>query len=447
MTSRKDWFCNNIKETVSNLEVIVANDGKLRWEGVGNIQINLKNDVFSTTICDVILIPGLRINSLSVSKLISYVVIFYKDGCELLDNNVNSSVIETAINIGGIYRLNFSEDNFSYSKIDPCQILANAVILDNHGLNNHGLWHKCLVHLYRISMRLLRDNMAIGVNFSNGDENRQCVPCIEGKQSKKPFKTSGSKRVKANLELLHADQCGPMSVSSWSGAKLYPVLLQKKNGQAIKSLWLLSKIYPERNKHEREFPDHVLYNTICFENTACKPDNFHDCDLKKNWKNAMKKEYQSLIDNETWDLVDLPANKKAVSCKWVYNLKSGAHGKKCKARLDFKRSENEPCLFFKFRNVNPPISKPNQYSIQGRAAMVARREKLIRKAYLQSTFVRASVNTIKPTDSTPSRVTPTNYHGNWHEEATTKTNFIIICVDNGMFAWLSGLAIAIKLFM
>ncbi|KAG5889226.1 hypothetical protein JTB14_006362 [Gonioctena quinquepunctata] len=55
-------------------------------------------------------IPGLPTNLLSVSKLISkgYVVIFYKDRCRLLDNNVNISVIATATNVGGIYRLNTS---------------------------------------------------------------------------------------------------------------------------------------------------------------------------------------------------------------------------------------------------------------------------------------------------------------------------------------------------
>ncbi|KAG5881146.1 hypothetical protein JTB14_034275 [Gonioctena quinquepunctata] len=52
------------------------------------------------------------------------------------------------------------------------------------------------------------------------------------------------------------------------------------------------KMYPGRNRHKREFSDHVLYDIICFENTACEPDNFYGAlsyDNKKHWKDAIKK--------------------------------------------------------------------------------------------------------------------------------------------------------------
>ena len=32
-------------------------------------------------------------------------------------------------------------------------------------------------------------------------------------------------------------------------------------------------------------------------------------------------EYQSLIDNQTWDLVELPPNKTAIGSKWVFKAK------------------------------------------------------------------------------------------------------------------------------
>lgn len=38
----------------------------------------------------------------------------------------------------------------------------------------------------------------------------------------------------------------------------------------------------------------------------------------KVWMKAMQNEYDFLIDNKTWELVDLPKGKKPVKCKWVF---------------------------------------------------------------------------------------------------------------------------------
>jgi hypothetical protein len=55
----------------------------------------------------------------------------------------------------------------------------------------------------------------------------------------------------------------------------------------------------------------------------------------KKWIEAMKCEIQSMIKNQTWDLVKLPPGRKVVDCKWTYKIKSGDHGQpeRYKARL------------------------------------------------------------------------------------------------------------------
>ena len=44
-------------------------------------------------------------------------------------------------------------------------------------------------------------------------------------------------------------------------------------------------------------------------------------DTKKKWEQGMKEEMDSLVNNQTWDLVQLSAGKRAFQNKWVYRLK------------------------------------------------------------------------------------------------------------------------------
>ena len=55
----------------------------------------------------------------------------------------------------------------------------------------------------------------------------------------------------------------------------------------------------------------------------------------KEWKLATDAEYQSFIDNDTWDLVELPEGRSAVGCKWVFKVKYNGEGKveRFKSRL------------------------------------------------------------------------------------------------------------------
>lgn len=50
------------------------------------------------------------------------------------------------------------------------------------------------------------------------------------------------------------------------------------------------------------------------------------CDDRENWISAMKEEIESLHENGTWELVDLPENKKPIGCKWVYKIKTNENG-------------------------------------------------------------------------------------------------------------------------
>ena len=63
--------------------------------------------------------------------------------------------------------------------------------------------------------------------------------------------------------------------------------------------------------------------------------NYEEAVQKKEWVEAMNEEYQSIINNDVWDIVPRPEGKSIVSSKWIYKVKHAADGsiEKYKARF------------------------------------------------------------------------------------------------------------------
>lgn len=56
---------------------------------------------------------------------------------------------------------------------------------------------------------------------------------------------------------------------------------------------------------------------------------------KDKWIIAMQDEIESMKENKTWNLVELPSDRKAIGCKWIFKIKMDSSGKisRYKARL------------------------------------------------------------------------------------------------------------------
>lgn len=66
-----------------------------------------------------------------------------------------------------------------------------------------------------------------------------------------------------------------------------------------------------------------------------EPANLEEAMADPNWRGAMQSEYDSIIKNHTWDLVDWPTKRKVIGTKWVWKAKYRSDGslEKYKARL------------------------------------------------------------------------------------------------------------------
>jgi hypothetical protein len=59
----------------------------------------------------------------------------------------------------------------------------------------------------------------------------------------------------------------------------------------------------------------------------CYEEAMH-VETKKKWEQGMEEEMDSLVNNQTWDLVHFHEGKRALHNKWVYKLKEEDGGKK-----------------------------------------------------------------------------------------------------------------------
>ena len=71
--------------------------------------------------------------------------------------------------------------------------------------------------------------------------------------------------------------------------------------------------------------DHVAYRAC----EIIEPKTIEEAlasDHAKEWKIAADSEYEALLQNETWELVELPEDREAIGCKWVFKIKYTSSG-------------------------------------------------------------------------------------------------------------------------
>jgi hypothetical protein len=69
-----------------------------------------------------------------------------------------------------------------------------------------------------------------------------------------------------------------------------------------------------------------------------EPASFVEAEHSPSWRKAMMEEMDSIEENGTWSLIDLPPGRKLIVVKWVFKVKRDKHGavSKHKAHLVIK---------------------------------------------------------------------------------------------------------------
>lgn len=112
-------------------------------------------------------------------------VVYDLEGCKVFNNlrsKITGNVVATASEVSGIYRLDIASSGTEKSLSDNLASMISKVECDSF------LWHRHLGHLNRVSLNLLRDNLALGVNYKgDATDSPPCVACIKAKQARCHF--------------------------------------------------------------------------------------------------------------------------------------------------------------------------------------------------------------------------------------------------------------------
>ena len=102
----------------------------------------------------------------------------------------------------------------------------------------------------------------------------------------------------------------------------------------------------QRNPHVR-FIEEEFYAADALTANINEPNNISEAckgEHSIHWKETTDCEYDSLLSNDTWDLVPLPEGKNVVGSCWVFKLKRNSDGsveryKACLVAQGYSQSE------------------------------------------------------------------------------------------------------------
>ncbi|CAI7903315.1 unnamed protein product [Closterium sp. NIES-54] len=191
--------------------IVFGNDKSLPVVGVGSTCLIV--DSGPVDITNVLHVPGLKVNLLSVSQLAKKGVTFTMDDAKMNLFWKGEQFAQGVLN-GELYQLKTPAKAASSNVAQGSKATLKA-------------WHNRLAHAnYESVKELANKGLAKGVDVIAGDDEKGlCAACVEGKMARKPFGSRTSPLAKDPLALVHMDVFGPMRHASKGGARFLLVML------------------------------------------------------------------------------------------------------------------------------------------------------------------------------------------------------------------------------
>ena len=214
-----DMLFDKIHSLKEPSEVLLGDSHVLRAKGRGSVVVNMNlpdGDV-ECTLNDVLYVPELSYNLLSVSRAseTGKDITFTTTGCQIFDET--QELMAEGTKIGNLFYLN----------CQPVSMSSGLVAAD---LSQKDIvWHKRFGHLGEKNLqKLANDKLVKEFDYDASKPIGLCEHCIAGKQHREKFPCESKRESVELLSLVHSDVCGKFSVSSNGGAVYFLTFIDDK---------------------------------------------------------------------------------------------------------------------------------------------------------------------------------------------------------------------------
>jgi len=188
----------------------------IKAKGVAAIVTTVEGKRSDVTLNDTRLVPDLRTNLLSVSRITDkgYSVVFTKENAVVAESMKYDSMKLTAKR----FNLYYVKEAMSES----CQNVEYANKGDgDSAVSLNEIWHRRMGHLnFRELHQASKNGIIRGAYTGSDGSEPSCEICLQGKMTRPSF-PKASNRKSQKLALIHTDICGPMRVQSNGGSKYF----------------------------------------------------------------------------------------------------------------------------------------------------------------------------------------------------------------------------------
>jgi len=190
-----------------DFQITMGNRTKCTLVGEGTINFQRESGV-STTATDVLHVPRLGMNLISVSQL-------QDNGYDI--HFVGKKVLVKHSSWKRVRQIGVRSDISYKLQLDfPMALIGSD---NSSGKELNELWHKRMGHLHHGALKMLKETVT-GVPELGTKHDDVCKGCVLGKYAKATFPRSDN-REDGVLGLIHSDICGPMSTRALSGAEYF----------------------------------------------------------------------------------------------------------------------------------------------------------------------------------------------------------------------------------